>query len=86
MDNLPKQITVIESIIKLGQSLNLTVVAEGVETQQQAILLSNLHCHTIQGFHFYRPQPKEEVEVLFPSIAVATKALRPATLVAIDDQ
>ncbi|EKO3655170.1 EAL domain-containing protein [Vibrio metschnikovii] len=65
MDNLPKQITVIESIIKLGQSLNLTVVAEGVETQQQAILLSNLHCHTIQGFHFYRPQPKEEVEVLF---------------------
>lgn len=65
MDTLPKQITVIESIIKLGQSLNLTVVAEGVETQQQAILLSNLHCHTIQGFHFYRPQPKEEVEVLF---------------------
>lgn len=65
IDTLPKQVTVIESIIKLGKSLNLSVVAEGVETQQQATLLSHLHCHTIQGFHFYRPQPKHEVEELF---------------------
>lgn len=65
LESLPKQVTVIESIIKLGQSLNLSVVAEGVETQQQARLLSHLNCHTIQGFHFYRPQPKEEIEALF---------------------
>ncbi len=65
IDQLPKQLTVIENIINLGQSLQLQVVAEGVETQQQAILLSNLHCHSIQGFHFHRPQPKQEVEALF---------------------
>ena len=65
IDTLPKQITVIENIINLGKSLNLTVVAEGVETQQQATLLSNLNCNSIQGFHFYRPQPKQEVEELF---------------------
>ncbi|ENF8749906.1 EAL domain-containing protein [Vibrio fluvialis] len=65
IDTLPKQVTVIENIINLGKSLNLTVVAEGVETQQQATLLSNLNCHSIQGFHFYRPQPKHEVEELF---------------------
>ncbi len=65
LDTLPKQVTVIENIINLGKSLNLTVVAEGVETQQQATLLSNLNCHSIQGFHFYRPQPKQEVEELF---------------------
>ncbi|MDN3609122.1 EAL domain-containing protein [Vibrio ostreicida] len=65
IDTLPKQITVIENIINLGKSLNLTVVAEGVETQQQATLLSNLNCHSIQGFHFFRPQPKQEVEELF---------------------
>ena len=62
---LPKQITVIENIINLGRSLDLTVVAEGVENQKQAALLSNLRCHAIQGFHFYRPQPKHEVEELF---------------------
>ncbi|MCG3724591.1 putative bifunctional diguanylate cyclase/phosphodiesterase [Vibrio cincinnatiensis] len=65
IDTLPKQVTVIESIIKLGKALNLSVVAEGVETQEQATLLSHLHCHTIQGFHFYRPKPKYEVEELF---------------------
>lgn len=65
IDTLPKQITVIENIINLGRSLNLSVVAEGVETQQQATLLSNLNCHSIQGFHFHRPQPKHEVEELF---------------------
>ncbi|MEF1183026.1 EAL domain-containing protein, partial [Vibrio sinaloensis] len=55
IDTLPKQVTVIENIINLGKSLNLTVVAEGVETQQQATLLSNLNCNSIQGFHFHRP-------------------------------
>ncbi|MDW6003079.1 sensor domain-containing protein [Vibrio mangrovi] len=65
IDQLPKQVTVIENIINLGKSLQLKVVAEGVETQQQAILLSNLHCHSIQGFHFHRPQPKQEIEALF---------------------
>ncbi len=65
IDTLPKQVTVIENIINLGKSLNLTVVAEGVETQQQATLLSNLNCNSIQGFHFHRPQPKQEVEELF---------------------
>ncbi|WP_342607567.1 sensor domain-containing protein [Vibrio tritonius] len=65
IDQLPKQITVIENIINLGKSLDMSVVAEGVETQQQAALLSNLNCNTIQGFHFYRPQPKQEVEELF---------------------
>ena len=65
IDTLPKQVTVIENIINLGKSLDLTVVAEGVETHQQATLLSNLQCNSIQGFHFYRPQPKHEVEELF---------------------
>lgn len=65
VDTLPKQVTVIENIINLGKSLNLIVVAEGVETQSQAQLLSSLNCHTIQGFHFYRPQPRNEIEVIF---------------------
>jgi diguanylate cyclase (GGDEF)-like protein/PAS domain S-box-containing protein len=64
IDTLPKQITVIENIINLGKSLDLSVVAEGVETREQATLLSNLNCNSIQGFHFHRPQPKHEIEQL----------------------
>ena len=65
LEIFPKQVTVIENIVNLGKSLDLTVVAEGVETQQQAMLLSSLKCNSIQGFHFHRPQPRHEVEALF---------------------
>lgn len=65
INQYPKQMTVIENIINLGKSLDLSVVVEGVETQHQATLLSNLHCHSIQGFHFHRPQPKQDIERLF---------------------
>ncbi len=65
IDVLPKQITVIENIINLGKALGLSVVAEGVETHEQATLLSNLNSDAIQGFHFHRPQPKHEIEQLF---------------------
>ncbi|PSB89010.1 c-di-GMP phosphodiesterase [Photobacterium damselae subsp. damselae] len=62
IDEVPKQVTLIENIINLGKALNMSLVAEGVETREQAILLSNLNCDYIQGFHFYRPQPKQELE------------------------
>ncbi|SKA41759.1 sensor domain-containing protein [Photobacterium toruni] len=64
IDTIPKQITLIENIINLGKSLNMSVVAEGIETHQQATLLSNLNCDYIQGFHFHRPMPKQELEAL----------------------
>ncbi|GAL06047.1 diguanylate cyclase [Photobacterium aphoticum] len=64
IDNVPKQLTLIENIINLGKALNMSVVAEGVETRQQATLLSNLHCNSIQGFHFYKPLPKDELETI----------------------
>ncbi|WP_432416291.1 putative bifunctional diguanylate cyclase/phosphodiesterase [Veronia pacifica] len=64
MDALPKQVTLIENIINLGRSLDMTVVAEGVETSAQANKLARLNCDSIQGFHFYRPMPKEEFETL----------------------
>lgn len=65
INQYPKQITVIENIINLGKSLNLELVAEGIETQEQATLLAELNCNTIQGFFYHRPQPKEEIEELF---------------------
>ncbi|PSU90279.1 c-di-GMP phosphodiesterase [Photobacterium kishitanii] len=64
IDTIPRQITLIENIINLGKSLNMSVVAEGIETRQQATLLSNLNCDYIQGFHFHRPMPKQELEDL----------------------
>lgn len=64
IDTIPKQLTLIENIINLGKALNMSVVAEGIETRQQATLLSNLNCDSIQGFHFYKPLPKNELEAI----------------------
>jgi diguanylate cyclase (GGDEF)-like protein len=45
----------IESIIALGRALDLTVVAEGVETTGQAEILARLGCELAQGYYFARP-------------------------------
>src|SRR6266446_6706203 len=55
---------IVSTIISLGQSLRLKVVAEGVETERQAQLLRLLRCDQAQGFLFSRPVPAEEIEAL----------------------
>ncbi|WP_127346682.1 putative bifunctional diguanylate cyclase/phosphodiesterase [Pseudidiomarina mangrovi] len=51
----------IESVIKIAQSLNFNVVAEGVETPQQAEFVTELGCNYMQGFYFARPAPIDEL-------------------------
>jgi diguanylate cyclase (GGDEF)-like protein/PAS domain S-box-containing protein len=56
--------SIISAIISLAQALRLKVVAEGVETEQQAQLLRLLRCDQAQGFLFSRPLPVQELEAL----------------------
>ena len=56
--------SIISAIISLAQALRLKVVAEGVETEQQAQLLRLLRCDQAQGFLFSRPVPAAELEAL----------------------
>ena len=56
--------SIISTIISLAQGLRLKVVAEGVETEQQAQLLRLLRCDQVQGFLFSPPVPAEKIENL----------------------
>ena len=56
--------SIISAIISLAQALRLKVVAEGVETEQQAQLLRLLRCDQAQGFLFSKPLPAAELEAL----------------------
>jgi diguanylate cyclase (GGDEF)-like protein/PAS domain S-box-containing protein len=51
----------VTSIVLLGRSLGLQLVAEGVENFAQAQFLRTLECERVQGFHFYQPVSAEEV-------------------------
>ena len=54
--------TIVEAVIKLGHSLNLMVVAEGVETPLQLTRLREIGCDRGQGYLFGRPRPAELIE------------------------
>jgi diguanylate cyclase len=50
-----------ELVIPLGQQLGLTVLAEGVETREQAEFLRGLGCHEAQGYLYAKPMPLDEL-------------------------
>ncbi len=52
-----EQRRLVASIVDIGRSLNIRVVAEGVETMEHAHILKELDCDDLQGFAFARPMP-----------------------------
>jgi diguanylate cyclase (GGDEF)-like protein len=52
---------IVRSLIVMAHSLDLTVIAEGVETAEQLAFLHDNQCDTIQGFFVGRPIPVEEI-------------------------
>lgn len=54
----------VQLILDIAKYLELTVVAEGVETEGQLLLLQDAGCNLVQGFYFSRPLPPEEFELL----------------------
>ena len=67
VSNLPgnrNDSVIAQTIVTMGQSLGLAVVAEGVETEAQRACLDQHGCHVYQGYLFSRPVPIEEFMVL----------------------
>lgn len=51
----------VENIMRLGNSFNLEIIAEGIETEEQADYLQALGCEYAQGFYYAKPLPANEV-------------------------
>lgn len=71
MENGPEGHALISTIINLAHSLKLKVVAEGVETDEQARLLRSLDCEEMQGYLFSKPVPTDVFEEKFLAIHIA---------------
>jgi diguanylate cyclase len=64
LPNDKNAMAIINSVLSLAESLSLTVVAEGVETSEQASFLADLGCHQLQGFYFSRPLTPHGIQEL----------------------
>jgi len=74
MTTEPAYLGLVHTVISLAHSLNLKVVAEGVETQEQAKLLRLLKCEQAQGYLFSKPLPAARIESLLRAPAFGTEA------------
>jgi diguanylate cyclase (GGDEF)-like protein len=58
----PRRTAFAQAIIRMGKTLGLGLIAEGVETADQAERLLSLGCRLAQGFYFSRPVPADEIQ------------------------
>jgi EAL domain-containing protein (putative c-di-GMP-specific phosphodiesterase class I) len=66
---------IIQAIVALGRALGMSVVIEGVETEEQRVLLRLAGCNELQGYLFARPGPREEIDRwLAPPVAASGAA------------
>ncbi len=56
---------ILNSIIALAKSLHLRIIAEGIETESQLALLTDLNCDYGQGYHFAKPMPLADIDQAF---------------------
>lgn len=69
----PTSASIVEATIDLGKSLGLTVITEGVETQEQLKLLVQAGCQLFQGYVFHKPLPLEAFEAQLRELATLKK-------------
>jgi EAL domain-containing protein (putative c-di-GMP-specific phosphodiesterase class I) len=62
LETEPSNIAILKAIIALGHSLNMKVIAEGVETPYQQAFLHGIGCDELQGYLFSKPLPFEVFE------------------------
>jgi diguanylate cyclase (GGDEF)-like protein/PAS domain S-box-containing protein len=82
-----------KAIIVMANQLQVQVLAEGVETEEQAAFLRKNHCDKFQGYHFAKPMPEAELETFLTDYIMSRQFARISvtlsdnkTLLILDDE
>jgi len=65
----PNNMILVSTMISLAHSLRMKVIAEGVETEEQAKILQLLRCDQMQGYLVSRPVPREQITAMLQAAA-----------------
>ena len=57
----PSDLNIVKATIALAKAMNMTVIAEGVETKQQEAFLAKQQCDLVQGYYYAKPMPADKV-------------------------
>jgi EAL domain-containing protein (putative c-di-GMP-specific phosphodiesterase class I) len=64
IDTNQQKFAIVDSIVRLSHALGLRVIAEGIETEAQRRIMTELRCNQLQGFLFSHPVPEEKLASL----------------------
>jgi diguanylate cyclase (GGDEF)-like protein/PAS domain S-box-containing protein len=73
-----ENLAIVKAIVAMAESLSLNVTAEGVETLQQASVLKEMGCQSLQGYYFGKPMPAAEMDILLAKNALRLKPVAKA--------
>ncbi len=59
--------TIVQSVVMLGRGLGMGIVAEGVETEYEAVMMTHFGCTELQGYFFARPMDAESLSAVLES-------------------
>jgi EAL domain-containing protein (putative c-di-GMP-specific phosphodiesterase class I) len=63
--NKAESVAIIRAVVALADSLDIATTAEGVETEEELLMIQQLGCKKIQGYYFGRPMRFEDANALF---------------------
>lgn len=61
-------LSIVDAVVKLAHALNLTVVAEGVESEEQRLALMTTGCDQLQGYYFSKPVPADQLFSIYQNL------------------
>jgi len=77
IDNSSRARVIPQAVVALGQALQMSTVAEGVETESQAAILREMGCDQLQGYGVGRPLPRAEAERMLAARGLLAAASPP---------
>ncbi len=84
-DNTERGGNILESIIRMTKWLGVSVIAEGVETAEQADFLKSIGCNYVQGYFYAMPMPYSEYETIARKIVKEEKMLTLETVMTLNN-